>query len=381
MNFEEKRLRYRDDFPVLENNNWLNHAGHSPYSRSCVAAMEDFVRSFSEGPMRPYTDWDGVRDKSRALLAELIGAKYEEIGFNFNTSLALQMLAYAIKWEPGDNIIIPDRTFPSIVYPAKILEQHGVEARMIDTIDGLISEDRLLDAIDRRTKMMIVPLVNFLTGQRLDVKRIASACRGAGVFLSVDAIQAAGAIKVDVKELNCHALSFGSPKWMLGPMGVGTVYIDLDEIKRLVIPQMGMCSVVDPWDFFDYDQDLNVECSRYECGCSAHISHHGIIPNVEMFLDLGPENTEKHILELCGYLYDRLIDGGADVVTPIEDERRAGIVTFDAKSAGWDNADALNDALANASVTVSVRMGLIRVSPHFYNTREDVDRFLEVVFG
>jgi len=381
MDFHEKRKQYRKGFPIIEKEIWLNHAGHAPWSLPSLKAMDEFARSFAYGPMRPYEDWDAVRDKTRELLAKLLNAETYEIGFNFTTSLALSMISHAIHWERGDNAIAPDKSFPSIVMPVKLLEQWDVEGRIVETVDGLISEDKLIEAIDGRTKLMIVPLVNFLTGQRLDVKRISKACREKGVFLVVDAIQAVGPMKVDVKDLDCHALCFGSLKWMFGPMGVGTVYINGDDLDKLKIVQVGMVSMPNEWDFFDYDQDIKKEACRYECGCASDIAHHGMKPNLEMFLDLGPENIEKYLLELTGYLHDELTSGGVKVLTPREDERRAAIVTFDAKSAGWDNAQALLEALTREHITVSLRMGLVRVSPHFYNSREEIDKLLDVVLG
>jgi cysteine desulfurase/selenocysteine lyase len=380
MDYNEKRLRYRKEFPILNREIYLNHAGHGPWSASSLKAMDIFMRSFCFGPMLPYAVWNEEQDRTRSLMAQLLNAAPDEIAFNYNTSLSLIMFTNAVNWEKGDNIIVPDKCFPSVVHPARLLRQDGVEARIVDvTDDGLISEDSLISAIDSRTRMMIVPLVSFVYGQMLDIPKLNDACRDAGVYLVVDAIQAVGPMKVDVKELGCHALCFGSPKWMFGPMGIGTVYVNHDDMEAMRIPQMGMWSVDDPWNFFDYDQPLVSECRRFECGCSNNLAHFGINPNLEMFLDLGPEHTEKYLLELTAYLHDELTGRGIKVVTPREDERRAAIVTFDAVSAGWDNPDLLLETLNAANIRVSVRMGLVRVSPHFYNNREEIDKLLEVV--
>jgi selenocysteine lyase/cysteine desulfurase len=222
--------------------------------------------------------------------------------------------------------------------PAKLLTQWGVEARRVECVDGLISEDALISSIDKRTKMMIVPLVNFLTGLRLDVAKIARECRRAGVFLAVDAIQAAGPVKIDVRALGCHALCFGSPKWMFGPMGIGTCFIEREYIRKLKIPQVGMYAVKDPWNFFNYDQDFVDVAMVYECGCPAMMSHYGINPTLEMFLDIGPENIENYILKITGDFHDELTSRGVNVLTPREDSRRGAIISFDAASAGWENA-------------------------------------------
>ncbi len=378
--FESKRETYRMDFPILEKEIYLNHAGHAPWSIRSLESMNKFMDSLSNGPMWPYEVWNENVGYTRELMAELLNASPEEIGFNYNTSLSLNLLTYSIHWEPGDNIIVPDKSFPAVVMPAKLLGQWGIEGRIVPVVNGLADEDALLDAIDGRTRMMIVPLVNFLTGLRLDVAKLSKACRDAEVFLAVDAIQAVGPMKVDVKALGCPALCFGSLKWMFGPMGVGTMYIEREALESLRIPQVGMLSVKDAWDFFNYDQPIVLETRRYECGVHNHLSHYGINPNVKMFLDLGPDNTERYILGLTGELHDELTGRGAEVVTPREDERRAGIVTFNARSAGWNDADALAEALNEANIRVSVRMGLVRVSPHFYNNRDEIDRLLEITF-
>jgi selenocysteine lyase/cysteine desulfurase len=380
LDFNAKRLHYRWQFPLLEKVIWLNHAGHSPWSIACVRAMQDFIHSFCEGPMREYIEWEAVRNRTRELLAKMLNAEVDEIGFNFNTSLSLALLTRGIDWKPGDNIIVADKEFPAVVMPAKLLEQWGVEARVVETVNGLVDEDKLLGAMDGRTRMMIVSLVNFLTGQRLDIKKLSKACRDAGVFLVVDAIQAAGPTKIDVKDLGCQALCFGSPKWMFGPMGVGTVYVDRQALDELKVPQVGMYSVPDPWNFFDYDQELICACQRFECGCPSEIAHHGILPNLEMFLDLGQENIERYLLDLTGRLHDELTRRGVKVITPRKDTARAAIVTFDAASAGWPDAKALADTLKEAAIVISVRMGLVRVSPHFYNGWAEIEKLLDVTF-
>jgi selenocysteine lyase/cysteine desulfurase len=378
--FEAKRRRYRESFPILDDEVYLDHAGHAPWSIRSLEAMSRFMRSMCFGPMRPYDEWNAEVARTRDLMAGLLNADKEEIGFNYTTSLSLNLLTRCIPMDPGDNMVVPDESFPAVVMPAKLMQQWGIEARVVPSVNGLVDIDSLLGAIDGRTRMMIVSQVNFLTGQRIDVTRLAEACRNAGVFLAVDAIQAVGAIKVDVKALGCDALCFGSPKWMIGPMGVGTMYIRREMLENLRIPQVGMYSVADAWDFFNYDQPLLLEARRYECGCHNYLAHYGINPSIEMFLDLGPEHTEEYILGLAGELHDKLTSRGVDVVTPREDGARAGIVTFDPKSAGWDEADTLLKVLEVARVTVSVRMGLVRVSPHFYNNRDEIDRLLEVVF-
>ncbi|HDS31108.1 MAG TPA: aminotransferase class V-fold PLP-dependent enzyme [Firmicutes bacterium] len=378
--YEQKRSAYRLDFPILENETYLNHAAHAPWSLKSIAAMNGFMDSLCHGPMLPYPEWDKNLLRTRTLMAEFLNAEVEEIGFNYNTSLSLILLTHSIRWKEGDNIIVPDRSFPAVVMPAKLLQQWGVEARVVPVKNRLADEDMLIGAIDSRTKMMIVPLVNFFTGLRLDIPKLAKACRDAGVFLAVDAIQAAGPIKIDVRKLGCHALCFGSPKWMFGPMGIGTLFIEKESLDSLLIPQVGMHSVRDAWNFFNYDQEIIPETRRYECGVHMHLAHFGINPNLEMFLDLGTENTEKYLLNLTGYLHDQLVKRGVDVVTPRDDSRRAAIVTFEAKSAGWDNADAIFEKLDKADIRVSVRMGMIRVSPHFYNTTEEIDRLLNGVF-
>jgi cysteine desulfurase / selenocysteine lyase len=378
LDFEGKRLHYRRDYPIIESETYLNHAAHGPWSIKSSEAMKNFIDSFCEGPMLDYTEWYALQDRTRALLAQMLNAEVDEIGFNYNTSLSLILLSRCVDWQKGDNIIVSDREYPSVVMPAKLLEQWGVEARIVDTVDGLTSVDKLLDAIDGRTRMIISSLVNFLTGQRVDIKKLAKGCRQAGIILVVDAIQAAGPLKIDVKDLGCHALTFGSPKWMLGPMGVGTIYLERESIGKLKIPQIGMYSVPEPWNFFDYNQPINCQCSRFECGTQNFVAHYGFHHNVEMFLDLGQANIEKYLLELTGKLHDELTRNGIKVITPRADKGRAAIITFDAESAGWPDAKALIDHLAKSKVSVATRMGMVRVSPHFYNEWHEVEKFLDL---
>ena len=112
-----------------------------------------------------------------------------------------------------------------------------------------------------------------------------------------------------------------------------------------------------------------------------YLAHYGINPTVEMFLDLGQENIEHHLLTITGEFHDKLTSNGVKVLTPREDTRRAAIVTFDARSAGWESAEALMAALNEKLIRVSVRMELLRISPHFYNTSDELDKVLEITLS
>ncbi len=197
-------------------------------------------------------------------------------------------------------------------------------------------------------------------------------CRQKGVIFAVDGIQAVGATSIDVDAMKIDALAAGGQKWQMSPHGTGFLYLTEELQKRIQQPYLGWLAIQDPWHFNDYSQPLASSARRYEGGSLSMPNLWGMHAALSTLLEFGSEAVESRILALTR----RMIDGfqkvdGVKLVTPPEDNERAGIVTI--KLTKGDDEKVLFRRLLDRKITAAVREGMLRFSPHFYMTLEEMD--------
>ncbi len=367
---------YRDEFPVTERYLYMNHAAVSPLS----TRVERAVRQVSDGLAERgnlfgddlFEHCEGVR----ASLGRLVNVSPDEIAFTRNTTQGVLTAAMGIRWQAGDNVVMPSIEFPANVYPWMGLSRFGVSVRMVDPEEGRVTAGMLADACDERTRLVTASLVQFSNGYRLDAGALGSFCRDRDIFLHIDGIQALGMIDLDLSELGIDFLSAGGHKWLLSVPGVGFFYIRKDLIEDIDIWNPGWTGVVDPWNFLSYDFSYRSDARRYEEGS---LNFHGIYAlgaSVERFLEIGMSSVEERIISLTDLLQEKLEERGCSISSPRGPAERSGIICFRHPRR---ETEELFLSLSNAGAVVSMREGSIRVSPHFYNTEREVERLCELI--
>jgi selenocysteine lyase/cysteine desulfurase len=243
-----------------------------------------------------------------------------------------------------------------------------------------------------RTKVLAISSVQWSNGFRCDLNALGTLCRERQVWLVVDAIQHLGTVPRDVKATPVDFLACGGHKWLNAPFGAGLLYVRRGAMERLRPPLAGYLSLTTPeggWgQYFQtptisplYDYRFVEEAHRYELGGTANYPGAvGLRASLRMINELGAERRAQRIYELTERLIQGLTGLGVEIVTPVEPEHRSGIVTFGVGSA--EQNIALMDYLLDHKVLVSVRytslVGGVRVSCHFYNDLNDLDRLLEL---
>jgi cysteine desulfurase/selenocysteine lyase len=367
-------------FPYLRSGRiYLNHAGTSPLSTRVIAALQEYLRERSTGTLETYPgDLETVK-KVKSGLAALIHAEHSDrITLQPSTSDALNIVAAGLAWKPGDEILLNDLEFPANVYPYVNLKGRGVRLTFIGSREGQVTTEMIEKATTSRTRLLALSAVQFLTGHRADMAAIGDLCRDRGVILAVDGIQAVGAVGIDVQKMKIDALAAGGQKWQTAPHGTGFLYLTEELQSRIQQQYLGWLAVENPWNFHDYDQPLAPSARRYEGGSMNFPGITGYAAAVTTLLEFGIENIETHILDLT----DTLIEGlsaipGVSVITPQPRSARAGIVTI-RPPAGTDENQILAH-LQEEGIIPAIREGHIRFSPHFYNTREEMERTIAAV--
>jgi selenocysteine lyase/cysteine desulfurase len=354
---------------------YLDHAAVSPLPAAVGRAMADYLdcRRTMDASSEDFLD---ISTRLQTAVAKLLNATPEEIGFVQNTSHGLNLAAQSLPLARGDNVIFCDMEFPSNVYPWMLLEaQRGVEARCIPHDRGGLTIEALERHVDDRTRVVAVSSVEFLTGFRTDLEAVGGWCQDRGIYLVVDAIQSLGAIPMDVRACHVDFLASGGPKWLMGPVGIGFVYCRAELLEQLVPPMAGCMSVVGWEDWRDYDLTFQPDARRFQLGGPNIVGMVGLLAAIDLLMRAGIEDIHHWTLRLTDLLVDDLRRRGYQIVSNRDPDRRSAIVSF---SVPGDPA-AVHAGLKAAGVVASVREEYIRVSPHGYNTEEEIARVGEVL--
>ena len=365
---------YRDLFPVTESAIYLNHAAISPYSSRVSVALSKQISARSSGSIDLYPVFLEERQKLKENYARLINGRPADIALIPNTSTGLNWLANGLRWNAGDRILLVAGEFPSNVYPFLNLKRRGVEIDFADPSEGMIGIDDLAARIDKRTKILSVSYVQFLNGYRIDPEDIGRLCRSRNIIFSVDGIQGVGAVPLDVRAAGIDFLANGGHKWLMGPMGCGFMYIKPELHERLEPAFAGWLSVKNSWDFLDYRLDFLDDAERYELGTANFLGIAGARAASDLLVEVGPARIERHLLELGNYLIEAMETSGFVYTGSRDEKHRAGICSF-----RHERAKEIFDHLTDNKIIVSLREGVIRISPHFYNTRAELENLVRTI--
>jgi len=365
--------RLREQFPVTKNKVFLNHAAQSPLPKPVVEAMREFMEGFSETGVM-----NNDLDEPKRLFAKLIGAtSHDEIAYVTNTSTGLNIAAHMLNYQPDSNVVTTDLEYPSVVYPW-LSPKLGVKVRYVKNVGGKILLSDMERAVDDKTVAVAVSHVKYVNGFRHDLRSLADIAHEHGAYLIVDAIQSAGVVPIDVERDNVDFLTTGCYKWLLGPAGAGFLYLRQGLIDEFEPPFIGWASVkpevfetIEFWDIWNLQ--LATTASRFEVGWPSVYSLVGAAVAVKLLLDAGIPNIEKRVLALTSRLIDAVKQRGLKLQTPEEPlECRSGVVNF-----LIDRPQERVERLEEKGIIVSARAHGIRVSPHFYNTEEEIDRLID----
>lgn len=250
-----------------------------------------------------------------------------------------------------------------------------MEARCIPHDGGGLTLAALEKHADDRTRVVTVSSVEFLTGFRTDLEAIGAWCRERSIYFVVDGIQSVGVVPLDVRACHVDFLSCGGPKWLMGPIGLGFLYCRRELLERLTPPMAGCVSVVGWEDWLDYDLTFLPSAARFELGGPNLVGMMGLLSAVELLLEVGVEAIHARTLHLTDRLIADLERRGYRVVSNLDPARRSAILSF----AVPGDPQAAHARLQEAGVAVSLRETYIRVSPHGYNTEEEIDRVGQVL--
>ncbi len=370
MNIDEIRRA----MPITRHYNFMNHAAVAPVCGRGADAMRRYLDEASEhayarGGLYPESK------RVRQVSAKLLNCHPEEVTFVKNTSEGLSYVANGLQWSRGDNVVTAGVEFPANIYPWMHLKPQGVQLKMVPEDNGRVPIERIAELIDDRTRVVTISAVQFGSGFRTDLAALGTICQQRGVLFCVDGIQAVGCVPIDVRAMKIDFLSADGHKWLLSPEGIGLFYCRHELLGLLRPSSVGWLGVKNPMDFGTYKLDFRDDARRFDGGSYNLAGIWALGATIDWMLEIGVDK----IWERISMLTERLVKGvkakGYRIVSPREAHETSGIVTF--VSSQHDHEKIVNHLLKEYKTVIAARLGRLRVSPHFYNTEDEVDQLID----
>jgi cysteine desulfurase / selenocysteine lyase len=358
-------------FPVTGELTFLNNAAECPLCVPVRQRLDAYLDLAARSPDRRPPS----RHPLRPLLARLLGGSPEEYALVSSTGVGIGIAAAGYPWQPGDNIVLPADEHWNNTFPWLALRERGVDVRVVPAgSDQRVDPAGVARHVDGRTRIVAVAAVRHMTGFRANLAALSHIAHDRGALFVVDGVQAAGVVPLNVVDDGVDVLAGAGFKWLLGMHGTGYLYVRQGVWDRIRPVMPGM---------FAAEDDLSEirwlpSAQRYETGALAYALFHAWTAGLEMVLELGVPAIHARVLDLTDRLLAGLRARALQVVTPADrTEERSAIVSFTAGSA--EANEALRTRLTERNIAVALRGGRIRVSPSFYNTEDEIDRFLDAL--
>jgi len=365
----------RKEFPVTREIIFFDHARVAPLPKRVQKVVTAFVDDATRFGTTHYETWVLELERTRKKFAELINANLNEIAFVKNTSEGISIVANGFDWQLGDNVVIPDIEFPANVYPWWNLKRRGVETRMVKSVEGRVLFDELVKHVDNRTRILSISSVECNSGFRNNLNRLGTFCKEKGILFFVDAIQSLGVLPLDVKKDHIDFLSADGHKWMLSVEGLGGFYISKNVVDRIRPTTMGWGNVVNAENFMDYDFTLQKDAKKFEEGTPNTMSIHAFGAALGLLLETGIDNIEKRVISLGNYIIAELNRRNIEIYSSTLLNERSGNISFVLDK----DVSKLYSFMLENKVKLTVRDGLVRFSPHFYNNEDEVLQVFDIL--
>jgi len=363
-------------FPVTEKYTYLNSAAVSPMPTVAVEAVLSQLRDVSENGTTNYVEWIATKDRARALIAEMLNVRAEQIAFMRNTSDGFASVANGLRWEKGDNIVSFEREFPANFYAWRMIrDKFGVELRLCPEQGGRIDLDEFIALIDENTKLVSISAVQFASGFRADLEKISKAAHAVDALFAVDIIQGFGAMEFDLPAQGVDIASGASHKWLFSPEGCGMLYLSDKARERIEPTLVGWISVETPWDFEEREQNFKPTALAWESGTGGSSLFYGLEQSLRLIHETGLKTIENYLEDLTDYLCELISGKNYEIISSRARGEKSQIVCI--KHQNGLTSNEIAKILENEKIVVSPRGIRLRIAPHFFNNREDIEKLAE----
>ena len=367
---------WRSRFPEIAETDriHLNNGSVGPIPERGLEAAERYTDVWVDD-IDPWDNWMDAVDGAVEAFAELINADVDEIAVMTSGTQAMAGVASAFDYEERDEVVTSDLDFPTAPHLWYAQEGGGATLRIAESNDRpYVPTEAYVEQMSDRTQLVCTAHAYPFTGGLVDVDAVADAVHSRGGYMFLDAYQSTGIVPIDVKEQEIDMLTTGSNKFLLGGVGMAFLYVDRDVANKLEPTIRGWFGVKDRFDFDIREPEYAPGTRRFEFGTPPVPAAYTVEAGIELLLEYGIENVRERTVELTGYLIDEVESRGFEVATPHEDDRRGAVVNIQVK-----HPDRTLETLRFRDVAAGARNGGIRAGLHFYNTKAELDRFIDML--
>jgi selenocysteine lyase/cysteine desulfurase len=367
--------QFRGEFSIFRDRRFINSCSKGPLADAVREALEEYL----DGWAREGSDWElwGTWvEEARRTFAGLVGARPSEIGLTFGASGGINSAASALDFAGSRNrVVLGDLEFPTMGHIWMAQQARGAQVVRVSVHNDDPARP-YLDALDEHTLILPLTHVSYRTGARLPVKELVDAAHRVGALVMLDAYQTLGTEPLDVHALGVDVLVTGCLKYLLGPPGIGFVYVREELIERLR-PTISGWHAQTPEAMLDVDRlDYAPDARRFQMGTEAAHSLHAAVAGVRRLEAVGLPTIGRWIAQLTGATVAGAHERGLRVLTPEDPKRRGALVSI-----GVAEPAAAVAALAARGIVTSWRGEGVRLSYHYFNTLDDVTAVLDALAG
>ncbi len=370
---------WSSEFDIDPNVVFLNHAAFGPVTNRGRRAIESYMARWGQFADGPDVDQESyaMLEQARSDFAAMIGLDGKRVAYVSNTSVGLNTVLWGMNLKPGERLLIPEVEFPAIVYVAQhIARERELQLDVLPCPNGYFTPEDLAKELQQTTAALVLSWVQYFNGYRYDLRTIADVCHRHGCFTLVDATQGVGAVPMNAQESGIDALACGAQKWLFGQPGSGFLYIAPEPIRRVQPLYAGWLGVDWSYRFHDlrrWDRPPYEDGRQWEVGTYPYFALRFAQTGLELLRECGPQEVWRRIRGLHQQLQSGL-EGTQYTALTFPEQHASGIITIHGP-----RVDELQKTLAAKKIYTSLREGSVRVSPHFYNTEQDIERLVTAI--
>jgi kynureninase len=364
---------HRDQFPILENATYLVSHSMGAAPLGARTALDAYWDDWAlDGPEA----WERWLPRIGAIadgIGALIGAAPGSVFLGPNVSVLQAAVATSLDFTGARNEVVYEALqFPSLTYVWREWERYGAKVNVVPSDDGrTIPTEHIIAAITERTAIAVLSHAYYVSGAIADIRTIQAHCRNVGALLCVDAYQTTGVYPYDVTAWDLDMVTGGSHKWLLGGPGCGWIYVKPSLLERFRPAATGWMAHASPFAFEDAPMRYAPTMYRFGTGTPTIPGYVVAAPGHELIASVGIARIREHNVRLTTRIAEMALERKLRVNTPLEPNARTGWIGID-----FDGSDRVCKAMIAERIFLDYRPGCgLRVSPHFYTSDEEIDRF------
>ena len=365
-------------YPANKEMIWLNNCGTTPAGTHIVKTLSRFMEGYArKGIFTEVAGYAKVQNNIKNILSKLLNCLPDELALIHNTAEGMNFISHGLKLSAEDEVILLENEYPSNIYPWRHLEKKGVK---LVTAPMETSPETFLKALKRsitaKTRVISLSAVHWCTGMPLPLKQVGKLCKENSINFVVDGAQGVGIQPLDIRTANIDYMAFSAWKWLLGPLGLGVLFISKEKLNNLDPVFIGTASVTNDKEYLPYKSELKPTADRFTISTANFNDWVYFEAALEFLKAIGFSAVRERIFELSAQLSKGLTKIGFNVFSDQFPDYPTGIVVCEKPGVG---SDVIMTHLKKNNVVAAERLRRVRFSPHVYISPEQIDEAVGVL--